>query len=193
MSPSPAPQNRTPTPPPLPNAPLNYRAGSGGIDDAAWHTRGRLFAMDRAILPSRCIKCNGTDDVRMKRKQFTWSPPWVYLGLLGGILPLLILALVLQKKATVTYGMCATHRRKKLIVVLISLSGLAFSIMLFVAAAVLESGIPVVFGILGLLGVLIYAAIAGPSLKPQKIDRGIAEFKGCGNDFLSTLPDSQGY
>jgi len=191
MPESPIPQNSAVVPPPLPTVPLNYRSGSGGIDEAAWHTAGRLFAMDKAILPNRCIKCNGTEDVRMKRKQFTWAPPIVYLGLLGGLLPCIILVMVLQKKATVTYGMCAVHRRKRWNVTWISLGTLAFSIFLFVMAGVLENGIPVIFGILGILGALIYAAVAGPVLKPHKIDQSIIQLKGCGPVFLQSLPNTQ--
>ena len=181
----------SPVPPPLPKVPLNYRGGPGGIDGAAWHGLGRLCTIDKAILPQRCIKCNSEEDVRMKRKQFTWAPPIVYLGLLGGLLPCIILLLILQKKATITYGLCAAHRRKRLNNVWISLSIFGLAIACFVGAALLEMAALVVLGFLAILAMLIFIAVAGPVLKPQRIDKGVAEFKGCGTDFLAALPNSQ--
>jgi hypothetical protein len=178
-------------PPPLPKVPIGYRGTPGGLDDAVWHAMGRLCAMDQALLPPRCVKCNSTENIRMKRKQFTWAPPWALLGLLGGLLPWLILTLVLQKKATITYGLCPMHRRKQLMVVWICLSLTAFCILLIVLAIAYESGLLAIGGILVFLGMLVYAIIAGHAIKPQKIDNGIAEFKGCGQDFLLSLPSSQ--
>lgn len=180
-------------PPPLPGGALDYRAGGGGIDGAAWQALGRLCACDQAILPARCVKCNGEAEVRMKRKQFTWAPPLVYLGLLGGLLPCLILVLVLQKKATITYGLCGVHRRRHFNKVWISLGCVALAIACFAGAGMYDDAAAglIILGFVVLLGMLIYLAIAGPVLKPARIDQGVAEFKGCGADFLASLPDSR--
>jgi hypothetical protein len=50
-----------------------------------------LVFRDRAELPLRCL-INGEvvpTDAWRKRKQISWSPPWVFIGLLGGLLPIL--------------------------------------------------------------------------------------------------------
>lgn len=51
------------------------------------------------------------DDWR-KKKTLAWNPPWVFVGLLGGVLPLLILMLVCQKKTAVTYSLGQEARKK---------------------------------------------------------------------------------
>ena len=101
----------------------------------------------------------------MKRKRFAWVSPLVYLSVLINLLVCLILVLVLQKKATVTYGLCEKHRRRRLVAgwIVGSLSGLG--LLMIGLAIAQEAAALAIVAILMILGVLIYGAIALPVLR----------------------------
>jgi hypothetical protein len=60
-------------------------------------------------LPPVCMVCGEPADFR-KRKRFSWHPQWVYLLLLVGLLPCVIVALVLTKRMTVHVPLCGEHK-----------------------------------------------------------------------------------
>ena len=177
-----------PTPQNMPPVQLNYRGPGGGLDNAAWSSGNILFVQNNAVLPDRCVKCNGTHDVRMKRRNFTWAPPWVFVFFLCGLLPLLIAYLLTQKKCAFTLGLCGECRAKKRTVGIIGVSLVALAALFVALAIMMDTGalaIPVPFLF---LGALIYLAIAMPNLKPRRIEKnGVGEFTGCGQDFLASL------
>jgi hypothetical protein len=127
----------------------------------------------------------------MKRKEFAWVTPLAYLGLLAGLLPCLIVALILQKKATLTFGMCAKHRQQRLIRICSAWGAVLLGVVMIVMAIGMESGVIAILGIVLILGSGFFAAIAVPVLKPKKIDAGIGTYGGCSSEFLATLPNSQ--
>lgn len=59
-----------------------------------------------AVLPPICCKCGARDDLRARVASLVWVNPLAYLGLLGGLFPMMILVLVLQKRAHVTLPIC---------------------------------------------------------------------------------------
>lgn len=74
---------------------------------ARWRGDALLVTADGGHVPARgCVLC-GSSEATARERKFTYTPPWVYLGLLGGLLPLLILAVVGQKKARVWVPLCA--------------------------------------------------------------------------------------
>lgn len=73
---------------------------------ARWRSDALLVMADGGSVPARgCVMCGSTEASACERK-FVYTPPWVYLGLLGGLLPLVILAVVGQKKARVWVPLC---------------------------------------------------------------------------------------
>lgn len=64
---------------------------------------------ERDLLPSVCAVCGEPADAR-KRKTFSWHTPLAYLGLLAGLLPFIIIALILTKRMTVHVPLCERHR-----------------------------------------------------------------------------------
>jgi hypothetical protein len=52
----------------------------------------------------------GREATLVKRKSFSWNPSWVWVTLLLGLLPFLIIALILTKRATVEAPLCAEHK-----------------------------------------------------------------------------------
>src|SRR5262245_4993043 len=70
----------------------------------------RLFIREaEGPLPNLCMVC-GREATLVKRKSFSWNPSWVWITLLLGLLPFLVIALILTKRATVEAPLCAEHK-----------------------------------------------------------------------------------
>ncbi len=133
----------------------------------------------------------------MKRKTFYWHPPVVYVGLLAGLLPYVILALVLRKSGTIQLGLCQRHKRKRLWNVLAGLITSALSIAVFVIAGQTNdstiSAALVSIGIVMLLAGIVWAALAARTLSPTKIDDRTLWLRGAGDKLLDALPNGPSY
>jgi quinol-cytochrome oxidoreductase complex cytochrome b subunit len=68
-----------------------------------------LRDVERHGLPMICMRC-GAAAVVTKTTKFAWHPPWVFLLVLGGLLPFLIVALILTQRATIDAPLCDRHR-----------------------------------------------------------------------------------
>jgi hypothetical protein len=67
------------------------------------------YECSRGVLPRVCMRCGAPSD-EVKSKNFSWFHPLIYLTLLLGLLPFLIIALVLTKRMTVDAPFCHEHR-----------------------------------------------------------------------------------
>src|SRR5262249_33622897 len=80
----------------------------------------------RGLLPQTCMVCGSPADLR-KSRTFSWHTPLAYLGLLAGLLPFIIIALVLTKRMSVGVPLCRAHKghwAKRTLFVLGTLLGL---------------------------------------------------------------------
>ncbi len=133
----------------------------------------------------------------MKRK-LTWFHPLIYLSLAAGLLILVILVLVLQKKATIYIGLSQEwwHKRRRALWIgwLMGLGGLA----VMIGSGVLlgncprgqESwtGVGIVLGLVMLLGGLVYGSTASRMVVPVRITDTHVWLKGVHPDYLADLP-----
>lgn len=79
---------------------------------ARWRADALLVMADGGSVPARgCVIC-GSSQASPHERKFVYTPPWVYIGLLGGLLPLVILAVVGQKKARVWVPLCRECLRR---------------------------------------------------------------------------------
>ena len=60
-------------------------------------------------LPDVCLVCGGDAD-DFVRRTFRWHPSWMYVFLLAGLLPAVVLLMVLSKTMTVDCPVCRRHR-----------------------------------------------------------------------------------
>lgn len=74
----------------------------------------RIVLPKTARLPKdSCWICGGEGpDMAPKRKTYYYAPPWVYLGLLGGLLPAIVLVLLFQKSAELALPLCGPCRKR---------------------------------------------------------------------------------
>jgi hypothetical protein len=136
---------------------------------------------DGEDFPRLCMRCGQPADCDVSQT-FAWMPGWVFVFLLLGLVPFLIVALITRKTMHVVAPMCHNHaghwRVRKLYVWL----GLLFWIALGIALIALGDQLPdtvkgpaILAGLLGGLVWLISAAVfAHGAIKASEIrDRGM--------------------
>jgi len=113
---------------------------SGGSSSKLSWNGDSLLVPEKARLPlAACWICGGGKEVAPKTKRFVYTPPWVYLGVLGGIIPLVILAVVFQKRATLALPLCSSCKGRWF------MADLAMGLFGFVGFF----GVPALFAVLG--------------------------------------------
>jgi ABC-type uncharacterized transport system permease subunit len=144
-----------------------------------WEANGRLVALDGAALPARCVRCNGTLGLAMRRQTFTWKPPAAQL--LG------VAAVAISRRSTLTFGVCARHRRSKRMIVSAALSLLGLGLAAIAGSKI--AGRPT-WSLAG-LGLIVAAGILWSFthvLWPRSYDRsGATVYTGAGRAFLAAL------
>jgi hypothetical protein len=61
-----------------------------------------------AVLPKRCVRCNGAAEHRLKRRLY-WHPPDYFLLILISVVIYVIVALIVRKKAELHVHLCDRH------------------------------------------------------------------------------------
>ena len=182
-----APQATTST---TPVAVLPYAspaAAGGHYADGAWREGNVLIVRKNVVLPPRCVKCGAPAEGPLMKRTFYWHEPILYILILAGILIYAIVALMVRKSGVVHVGLCAAHRRRRVILIGTSLAlifgGLGFAVL----AGMSDMSELIPIGILMFIAGLI-PALMSQFLRPQKIDDHFLWLKGCSPAFLDGLP-----
>lgn len=141
-----------------------------------------------ASLPPRCVKCNALVLEPLKRTRFYWHHQAWFVLILFNIILYAVVSLFVRKHADVTFGLCAEHKARRRAALLRGLGGIGVSIVLVVVAAMLGEVALVPITLLLFLASIVYMVVKARSLLPVRIDRFGAQLKGCGEDFLASLP-----
>ena len=172
--------------------------GAGTETMGVWREGRRLVTTTKAVLPRRCVKCNQEADGKYRQRKFYWYPQWVLLLILINILVLAIVALILRKSASVTFGLCRQHQRRRVRLMiatwLLSLAGIASFIIGPLVGSEQRQDWMIGAGLVGGLLLIIAAIVTGSLAKPMvptKIDKLHAWFKGCGPDFLNEFSSTR--
>jgi len=153
-----------------------------------WRDEAKLVMDKNAVLPDRCVKCNEPAfGGRLKRK-LSWHHPAIYLLLLVAFLIYLIVAMVLRKTANVEVGVCERHKKARRRSILITWASIVFSFILFYLAAVRDDGGVALFGIVLLIGAVIFGIITIRLVAPTKIDDRFVWLRGVNKEYLNELP-----
>jgi len=139
----------------------------------------------------------------VKSKVMTWHPPWIWALIPLGLLPVIILALVLQKRMRLEGPFCEQHQnhwRNRTLVIWLSFLGVflvGFG-LLFMAAA-LEQGRPGqgdIFGWLCLLGVvlgvgwlILTGILSFTAVRPKEITDTSITLAGVSESFVEAMED----
>src|SRR5207247_1423192 len=98
------------------------------------NVRLTLGEASEGFLPETCMKCGANADYWVKKK-LAWHPSWLWV-LLPGLIPFVIIASILTKRATLIAPLCRNHRRHWVVrtaITLLGLLGLVGIIVLLIA------------------------------------------------------------
>ena len=158
-----------------------------------WREGKILVLRKGGAFPHRCIKCNAPSVEPKRRYRLSWHSPWLYVLILLALLLYAIVAAIVRKTAVVEVGLCARHQKRVLWGRIVGWGGLVVELLLVWAAiATQEPG----YGLAALalaLPWMIGGLTISRLLLPQRIDDKFARLKGCGPDFLASLPERAGY
>jgi hypothetical protein len=169
---------------------------AGDETEAVWR-EGRSIVIPRgASLPARCWRCNSSAVAAEVKCQLAWFPPIYLVLLLLGVVPLLILLLFVQRKATICVYLCERHARRRKTAILVAWLVAAVGLTAIIAGGVLGLGPLIRFliwgGVVLLAAGLIGALAASGLATPRRIDKEAAWVRGAGSPFLNSLPDDLG-
>jgi GYF domain 2 len=160
-----------------------------------WRMDKKLVTASETPFPDRCVKCNHpAHGYRLKRTMY-WHHPAIYflLFILCSWLIYLIVALIVRKKAILSFGLCEEHRAARKRALLIGwIGGLGSLFGGLILGAVINSGLVAVLAVLASIGCFIYSALKSPMLSATKIDKKNVWLKGAGPEFLAECPEWSG-
>ena len=144
-----------------------------------------------AVLPARCVKCNAEVQGSLKKQRFFWHHQAWFALVLANIFIYLVVSMIVRRRADVSYGLCAQHKQRRKRAVFIGLGGILLSLVLIFVGIATDLSILTLVGFLVMLFSIVFAIVKGRALLPVRIDKaGAAQFKGCGESFLASLPTS---
>ncbi|WP_193213387.1 hypothetical protein [Luteolibacter marinus] len=157
-----------------------------------------LMVSDGALLPECCLVTNrstGQEDWR-KQVKISWYPTWILITIIVHLLLALVLMLIFQKKAKVTYSLSKETRGKIVKKRLLGFGLMVPSVVLMSAGIAYSdriegAGAAILGGILALIFGLIALVVANP-VKVTGHRNGWFKIKGCSPEFLETLPVFRG-
>jgi hypothetical protein len=170
--------------PPLTALDVTPRAGAEG----AWNQLGKLVTSREVALPDRCVKCNQPAAGRPLRRIMYWHSPWLYL-LCVSIWIYLIVALIVRKKANLTYGLCLEHGASRRKAIWTAWGVVAATVIAVAALAEMDLGaLAAVATIVGLVALVVVVRLKVAVLRPARIDATYAYVRGAGEPFIASLP-----
>jgi hypothetical protein len=178
-------------PPPLPAggaaAVIPYATPMGYQDAYAWREGDLLIVRSGAVLPPACIKCNAPADGAPMRRTLYWHHPAVFLLIFAGVLIYAIAALIIRQKGVVSVSLCAAHRQRRLMMMLVGWALGLGGVATFIFGA--ANDLPWLFlagAVLFIAGVVV--GVNSQLLRPKKIDKYFIWLKNISPDFLAQFP-----
>jgi hypothetical protein len=158
------------------------------MSNGVWRDGKTLVMTKEAFLPDRCVKCNRPANGYRLRKGLSWHEPILYAVIVIAFLLYVILALALSKRATVEFGLCQDHVRRRRNFLLTGWLLLLLGLMTPVVAFTYE------YIVIGLLGILVFLAaigwltIAYKIANVKRIDDRYVWLTGINEQFLLQFP-----
>ena len=172
-------------------ASLAARAGKADVSSevSVWRDGKTVVTLHDASLPPRCVKCNEPADQPTKERTLYWVHPAIYLLFFAGGLILLIVYLVVRKKAEVNPGLCDDHKKRRLGA--LAYGWLGFFVGFFIAIGGGSSDTPgvMVLGLLMMVSAIVVGMIWGRLIYVKKITRDEVKLGGFASAYLDELPD----
>jgi len=147
-----------------------------------------LVATKNAVFPDRCVKCNAPANGYQLKRKLSWHHPAYYVIIvICNILIYVVVALIVRKTAEYRVGVCPIHRSKRRNAILIGWGGFLLGTFALVGAAMEESGILAIAGLVLLVAGIIYGIVGSQIISPKRIDESYAWLQGAGSEFLDSI------
>jgi hypothetical protein len=157
-----------------------------------WRDGKTLVMMKGSCLPDRCVRCNGPGNGYRLRRRLSWHHPALYILIFGPALFYLPLALALSKRATVEFGMCVDHERRRRILFAIGWGLLLLGMIMTVTAVTYEYALVGISGILLFVIALVWILSAYRIGTVKRIDDRYVWLGGMNEQFLQQFPPLPG-
>lgn len=160
----------------------------GGV----WRDDKTLVMTKDAELPDQCVKCNApAHGFKLKRK-LSWHHPAIYVVLLVAWIIYLVLAMALSKRATVFFGLCPEHLKRRR--TFLTIGWIMFALGLIIPVLAFSNE----YVGIGLLGMLLFfisvfwLVFANRVVNVKKIDDRYVYLTGIDANYLAQFPSLQG-
>lgn len=160
-----------------------------GGNQSMWRDGKNLVLLPDSDFPDRCVKCNDPATPPSRRYKLYWHSAWWYLLILVNILIYLVAALVVRKRAEVEVGLCERHQRRVLTGRSIGWGGFAALLGATVLAVAFQWDWLLGLSALLLLPWALATLLTLRIVYPARIDKELVRLKGCGEEFLASLPN----
>lgn len=157
--------------------------------EGCWRQGETLVILPTAALPHRCIKCNKPVQEPIKPRKIAYHNPSGHNLILAHFFG--ILAYVFSKSIIIKLGLCAAHKRRRLIGVLIGWFGSLLGLVLVIIGNNKSSDF--VLAGLAIIVLAIVGFVLSRVIKVVEMDDTYVRLKGCGKAFLNSLPQIQVY
>ncbi len=150
------------------------------------------------MLPRVCA-LTGVPTEDVKKKAFLWQPPWVGVLILGGVLPYVIVASIVQKRMTVQVPLIKEKHGHWAWRTLALLGGVFASLGLIIGSVVLlENGPKEVFVVALVVGLVLFLAvliagliISNQAIRPTEITDTDITLVNVHPNFVAALEDER--
>jgi hypothetical protein len=167
-------------------------APAAGAEVSVWRDRNIVVMRHDASLPSRCVKCNEPAELPTKVRTVYYAHPTIYLLFLLNFLILLIVYMIVRKKADIDPGLCAQHRQRRILGLTLGWLGFLAGTLLLILGAAGSSMPMAIIGLLLLIGAIVAGMAWGRLVWAKKIDKDEVRLGGCCAAYLVELPEYPG-
>ena len=172
-------------------APSSQPTGSRSDGVTAWRNQKVLVMIPDTQLPPRCVKCNAPAEEPTKIRKVYWHHPAIYLVILINLVIYAIVAAIVRRRALVAAGLCVAHKKRRRLAILTAWTSFIAGVGLLGWATRESTGDGAAFaaaGVAAFLGAILAGIIAARVVYAKKIDKDLVWLKGCGAEFLDSLP-----
>ncbi len=155
-------------------------------DVSVWRDGKTVVALQDAALPPRCVKCNAPADQPTKERTLYWVHPAVYLLFFVGGLIVLIVYLIIRKKAEVNPGLCEPHKKRRLAALSYGWLGFFGGFLLSILGG---GGAATLVGLLLMVSAVVIGMAWGRLIWAKKITEDEVRLQGFAPDYLDDLPN----
>lgn len=165
----------------------------GALSDGGglWRQGKKIKTVSETVFPDRCVKCNAPANGYLLKRVLYWQHPAYLLLLFCNLLVLLVVVLIVRKKAVLHIGLCETHRSQRIVAIAACYIGLLGGLVALITGLVMHLGwLAAVGGLMMLVGI-VWGAAKGRTIAATKIDKEKNVWvSGACKDFLNELPES---